>query len=162
MELKKYGHEEQRKKLIAGIVITGGGAQLKHIKQLVEYITGMDTRIGYPNEHLAGDTDKDSALPIYSTAVGLVLNSIERHEQIQVKKQPEVKEKEQKQDLKEQQSQVNTESESADDNETNNDNKDTDQYDDRSTIHSQSSTSPRKNFFENFVDRFKDFLKNAE
>ena len=162
MELKKYGHEEQRKKLIAGIVITGGGAQLKHIKQLVEYITGMDTRIGYPNEHLAGDTDKDSALPIYSTAVGLVLNSIERHEQIQVKKQPEVKEKEQKQDLKEQQRQVNTESESADDNETNNDNKDTDQYDDRSTIHSQSSTSPRKNFFENFVDRFKDFLKNAE
>jgi cell division protein FtsA len=34
-------------KLIAGIVLTGGGAQLKHIKQLVEYITGMDTRIGY-------------------------------------------------------------------------------------------------------------------
>jgi cell division protein FtsA len=39
---------------------TGGGAQLKHIKQLVEYITGMDTRIGYPNEHLAGDSDEES------------------------------------------------------------------------------------------------------
>jgi cell division protein FtsA len=38
---------------------TGGGAQLKHIKQLVEYITGMDTRIGYPNEHLAGDSDEE-------------------------------------------------------------------------------------------------------
>jgi cell division protein FtsA len=37
---------------------TGGGAQLKHI-QLVEYITGMDTRIGYPNEHLAGDSDEE-------------------------------------------------------------------------------------------------------
>jgi cell division protein FtsA len=46
-----------RKKLIIGIV--PGGAQLKHIKQLVEYITGMDTRIGYPNEHLAGDSDEE-------------------------------------------------------------------------------------------------------
>jgi cell division protein FtsA len=44
-EIKAYGHEDPRKKLIAGIVLTGGGAQLKHIKQLVEYITGMDTRI---------------------------------------------------------------------------------------------------------------------
>jgi cell division protein FtsA len=48
--VKAYGHEDPAK-LIAGIVLTGGGA-LKHIKQLVEYITGMDTRIGYPNEHL--------------------------------------------------------------------------------------------------------------
>ena len=51
MEIKNYGHEEQKKKLIGGIVLTGGGSQLKHIKQLVEYITGMDTRVGYPNEH---------------------------------------------------------------------------------------------------------------
>ncbi|MBT8186283.1 MAG: cell division protein FtsA, partial [Croceitalea sp.] len=50
VEIKNYGHEEQKKKLIAGIVLTGGGSQLKHLKQLVEYITGMDTRIGYPNE----------------------------------------------------------------------------------------------------------------
>src|SRR5690606_41312632 len=56
VEIKNYGHEEQKKKLIAGIVLTGGGAQLKHMKQLVEYITGMDTRIGYPNEHLAGES----------------------------------------------------------------------------------------------------------
>ena len=58
LEIKNYGHEEQKKKLIAGIVLTGGGSQLKHLKQLVEYVTGMDTRVGYPNEHLAGDTDK--------------------------------------------------------------------------------------------------------
>lgn len=43
VEIKNYGHEEQKKKLIAGIVLTGGGSQLKHLKQLVEYITGMDT-----------------------------------------------------------------------------------------------------------------------
>jgi cell division protein FtsA len=76
-EIKNYGHEEQKKKLIAGIVLTGGGSQLKHIKQLVEYITGMDTRIGYPNEHLAGDTDKATASPLFATAVGLVMNAAE-------------------------------------------------------------------------------------
>ena len=75
-EIKLYGHEDPKKKLIAGIVLTGGGAQLQHIKQLVEYITGMDTRIGYPNEHLAGDSNEELSSPLYATAVGLVMNSI--------------------------------------------------------------------------------------
>jgi cell division protein FtsA len=77
VEIKNYGHEEQKKKLIAGIVLTGGGSQLKHLKQLVEYITGMDTRIGYPNEHLAGDSDEEIASPLYATAVGLLMNAVE-------------------------------------------------------------------------------------
>ncbi len=77
LEIKNYGHEEQKKKLIAGIVLTGGGAQLKHLKQLVEYITGMDTRVGYPNEHMAGDSDSEVTSPMYATAVGLVLNGLE-------------------------------------------------------------------------------------
>ena len=76
VEIKNYGHDEQKKKLIAGIVLTGGVSQLKHLKQLVEYITGMDTRIGYPNEHLAGDSDPDIVSPIHATAVGLVMNAI--------------------------------------------------------------------------------------
>ena len=79
-EIKNYGHDHPKKKLIAGIVLTGGGSQLRHLKQLVEYITGMDTRIGYPNEHLAGDTDKMTSSPQYSTAVGLVMNAIEKQE----------------------------------------------------------------------------------
>ena len=78
LEIKNYGHEEQKKKLIAGIVLTGGGSQLNHLKQLVEYITGMDTRVGYPNEHLAGDSDSDITSPLYATAVGLVLDGLER------------------------------------------------------------------------------------
>ena len=41
-EIKNSGFE---KKLIAGIVLTGGGAQLKHIDQLAEFID----RNGYPN-----------------------------------------------------------------------------------------------------------------
>ncbi|WP_320815322.1 cell division protein FtsA [Flavobacterium sp.] len=75
-EIKIYGHEDPKRKLIAGIVLTGGGSQLKHIKQLVEYITGMDTRIGFPNEHLAGDSNEELSSPMYATAVGLVMNSI--------------------------------------------------------------------------------------
>ncbi|VXB09332.1 Cell division protein FtsA [Flavobacterium sp. 9AF] len=75
-EIKLYGHEDPKRKLIAGIVLTGGGSQLQHIKQLVEYITGMDTRIGYPNEHLAGNSDEELSSPLYATAVGLVMNSI--------------------------------------------------------------------------------------
>ena len=75
IEIKNYGHEEQKKKLIAGIVLTGGGSQLKHLKQLVEYITGMDTRLGHPSEHLAGNNSIDISSPMYATAVGLVMNS---------------------------------------------------------------------------------------
>lgn len=87
VEIKNYGHEEQKKKLIAGIVLTGGGSQLTHLKQLAEYITGMDTRIGYPNEHLAGDSDTEVASPLYATAVGLVMDGLKR----QQRKQAEIK-----------------------------------------------------------------------
>lgn len=72
-EIKNSGYE---KKLIAGIVITGGGAQLKHVTQLVEYITGMDTRIGYPNEHLAKGSEEITS-PMFATAVGLIMKGLE-------------------------------------------------------------------------------------
>jgi len=78
LEIKNYGYEDRKKKLIAGIVLTGGGAQLKHIKQLVEYVTGMDTRIGYPNEHLAKESGEDLSSPLYATAVGLVMRGWEQ------------------------------------------------------------------------------------
>ncbi len=60
-------------RLAGGIVITGGGSQLSCLKQLVEYMTGMDTRIGYPNEHLGKSKVEAVKSPMYATAVGLVL-----------------------------------------------------------------------------------------
>jgi len=72
-EIKNSGYE---KKLIAGIVVTGGGAKLKHVAQLIEYMTGLDTRIGYPNEHLSKAND-EIASPMYATAVGLVIKGFE-------------------------------------------------------------------------------------
>lgn len=74
-EIRNSGFE---KKLIAGIVLTGGGASLKHIIQLTEYVTGMDTRIGYPNEHLANDVEDEMASPMYATGIGLVIEGINR------------------------------------------------------------------------------------
>ncbi|MCC7301396.1 MAG: cell division protein FtsA [Bacteroidia bacterium] len=76
-EIKNSGYE---KKLAGGIVVTGGGAQLKHITQLIEYITGMDTRIGYPNEHLAKSVEEVTS-PMYATGVGLVIKGLEAVEQ---------------------------------------------------------------------------------
>jgi cell division protein FtsA len=77
-EIKNSGYS---KKLIGGIVVTGGGAQLKHLTQLFEYMTGMDTRIGYPTEHLANTNDLDKlASPMYSTGIGLVLKGFEAAE----------------------------------------------------------------------------------
>jgi cell division protein FtsA len=140
LEIKNYGHEEKRKKLIAGIVLTGGGAQLKHLKQLVEYITGMDTRVGYPNEHLAGDTNKEIASPIYATAVGLVMNSLEKQAQ---------KEKEQFEEQPK-------ETEAANEIETGQ-KEHIEEPKTETKLH-----KPRKSFMEKFVDKLKDFLDNAE
>jgi cell division protein FtsA len=76
-EIKSSGFES---KLIAGIVLTGGGSQLKHIAQLTSFITGMDTRIGYPNEHLAKTPVGEIASPMHATGVGLVIQGFQNAE----------------------------------------------------------------------------------
>jgi cell division protein FtsA len=142
LEIKNYGHEEQKKKLIAGIVLTGGGAQLKHIKQLVEYITGMDTRIGYPNEHLAGDSDTETTSPVFATAVGLVLNSLEINS-----KHPHVEEEEEHAQ----------EEVAGGATPTAVPQKEEEEREERTTV-----SQPRRTIFEKWFEKFKDFLDNAE
>ena len=61
-------------RLAGGIVLTGGGSQLANLQQLVEYMTGMDARIGYPNEHLGKSKLEAVKSPMYATSVGLVLS----------------------------------------------------------------------------------------
>lgn len=65
-------------KLSAGVVLTGGGAMLKHLSQLVKYSTGMDVRVGYPNEYLAASSLEEINQPMYSTSVGLLLKGVEQ------------------------------------------------------------------------------------
>ena len=73
-EIKVSGYDD---KLMTGIVLTGGGSQMKNLKQLVAFITGKETRIGYPNEHLGSDSKDLVVSPMYSTGVGLVLKGFE-------------------------------------------------------------------------------------
>jgi cell division protein FtsA len=144
LEIKNYGHETQKGKLIAGIVLTGGGSQLKHLRQLVEYITGMDTRIGYPNEHLAGDSDDNLSSPAYATAVGLLMEGLKKQdkyieEPVFVPKQ----------------TQTSFEDEYFDD----------DEEEIAENVAKKEVYKPRrkdKSFFEKFTERFKEFLDNAE
>ena len=134
LEIKNYGHDDQKKKLIGGVVLTGGGSQLKHLKQLVEYITGMDTRIGYPSEHLAGDTKKSETSPILATAVGLLMNALEQ----QVKKDFETV--------------PSDESEITDDTIVENTS---------DVFESNPMSAKRKSILDRWVEKFKEFLDNA-
>jgi cell division protein FtsA len=93
-EIKNSGYD---KKLIGGIVLTGGGSLLKHLVQLTEFITGMDTRIGYPNEHLAKDVPDEMASPMYSTGIGLVIEGFVRLSKDKVKENGVVEKKKGKQ-----------------------------------------------------------------
>lgn len=145
-EIKEYGHEDNKKKLIAGIVLTGGGSQLKHIKQLVEYITGMDTRIGYPNEHLAGDSDEEISSPLYATAVGLVMNSIRNNTKsatplVEMKKEEVVKQPE-----------IKVEEEEIIDNNMTTSNNDAE----------STEGKVKRSFFDKYIEKIKEFLDNAE
>lgn len=64
---------ELDKKLLGGIILTGGGARLKHLPQMTEFVTGMSARVGLPNEHLAGGHAEALMNPMYSTCIGLIL-----------------------------------------------------------------------------------------
>ncbi|MDB2354983.1 cell division protein FtsA [Flavobacteriaceae bacterium] len=138
VEIKNYGHEEQKKKLIAGIVLTGGGSQLKHLKQLVEYITGMDTRVGYPNEHLAGDSDKEITSPLFATSVGLVMDGLQRID---------------KQLLEDNLDETSISDDSVELNEAG---------DEEGIKPPPKPPKPTTSFLDKLTDRLKDFLDNAE
>jgi cell division protein FtsA len=77
-EIKSSGYEN---KLMTGVVLTGGGSLIKNLKQLVAYVTGKETRIGYPNEYLGPESKDIVVSPMYSTGVGLVLKGFEYMDQ---------------------------------------------------------------------------------
>jgi cell division protein FtsA len=68
----------QPRDLIGGAVITGGGSQLKNIKQLFSFVTGMEARIGYPSEHVGKSYIEDIGSPNFATGVGLAMLAGER------------------------------------------------------------------------------------
>ncbi len=73
-EVQNSGYADR---LAAGMVITGGGAMLKHLPQLMKFKTAMDVRLGLPNEHLSGSGKNEINQPIYATGVGLIMKGFE-------------------------------------------------------------------------------------
>ncbi|MFT3910132.1 MAG: cell division protein FtsA [Ferruginibacter sp.] len=76
--LKQVGLDNRM--LNGGVILTGGGSQLKHLLQLTEYVTGLNARIGFPNEHLSGGHIDELAKPMYSTCIGLILKGYNDYE----------------------------------------------------------------------------------
>ncbi|MBL7770323.1 MAG: cell division protein FtsA [Flavipsychrobacter sp.] len=76
--LKQVGMDSRM--LNGGIVLTGGGSQLKHLIQLTEYVTGLNARIGFPNEHLAPNHTDELTKPMYATCIGLILKGYDDYE----------------------------------------------------------------------------------
>lgn len=68
------------KSLNGGVILTGGGSQLKHLIQLTEYATGLNARIGLPIEHLAPNHIEELKKPMYSTCLGLILKGYNDYE----------------------------------------------------------------------------------
>lgn len=150
-EINKYDHQNTKKQLIAGIVLTGGGAQLKHLKQLVEYVTGMDTRIGYPNEHLAGNSDPEITSPLYATAVGLVMNNLQDQKGVKA-----VQNEEKTEPKEEEVEAVVGQSEEEFSNEVSERKKAEEE------AAKKRATISKKWSFSNWAEKFKEFLDNAE
>ena len=76
--IKQVGFDHRR--LNGGIILTGGGSQLKHLKQLTEFTTSMSARMGLPNEHLAADHPSELSKPMYATCIGMILKGYHEYE----------------------------------------------------------------------------------
>ncbi len=63
----------QTSEVYGGILLTGAGAQMPYAADLMEYVSGFDTRIAAPSTHLSRGLVEELGLPKYSTAAGLML-----------------------------------------------------------------------------------------
>jgi cell division protein FtsA len=102
----------------------------------------MDTRIGYPNEHLAGDSDENTTSPLYATAVGLVMNAVEIQSKKQILKENNIEDVPQ-----------------------NNEPIETETIPEQEIVEEPITEKPKeekKNYLQKWSDRFRDFLDTAE
>ncbi len=74
-EIRRSGFEN---KLIAGMVLTGGGARLKDIELQAEYQTGLSTRIGKPLTQGISHLDEEESNPGNTAAIGILREALKR------------------------------------------------------------------------------------
>ncbi len=94
-ELKKSGYYNA---IAAGITITGGGALLKHLTELIEFRTGFETNIAQPANYIFTTADAFNH-PKYSTSIGLLLKGSEIEQNKKKRYQEKEKVKEEQQEL---------------------------------------------------------------
>ncbi len=78
-ELTQSGYHN---KLIAGVVITGGGSLLSGIRDLATFHLGMSAKVGEPVDKLGHGYHKHLADPKYATSIGLLIHAINKNEEL--------------------------------------------------------------------------------
>ncbi len=80
----------------AGIVLTGGGALLKNLSQLVAFKTGMDVRLGLPNQSIQSEVMDEVNQPMFATGFGLLLTGFAEKDSSCTEAKPQEVKKEKK------------------------------------------------------------------
>ena len=65
------------KRIRAGIVLTGGGSSLKHLKELSQYTLQRNTRIGVPDIGFVNSIPAELKQPMFATSLGLLKHGIQ-------------------------------------------------------------------------------------
>lgn len=76
-EIETSGYKE---KLYSGIVLTGGGSQLRNIQELTQYTLGLSTRLGVPGVGFSRTIPNELRNPMFSTVLGLLKYGIQVEE----------------------------------------------------------------------------------
>lgn len=75
LEIERCGFKGR---LGAGIVLTGGGANLKNLDLLFKMHTGMDVRVAQPVTYVAAESTELISAPKYSTLTGIILDAVRK------------------------------------------------------------------------------------
>lgn len=85
VEIERCGYKG---KLGAGIVLTGGGANLKNLDLLFKMHTGMDVRVAQPTTYVAAESAELVSAPKYSTLTGIILDAVRKGHYTEIDEQP--------------------------------------------------------------------------
>lgn len=75
--IKESGYEQ---KIRSGVVLTGGGSSLRHIRDLCQYTLGRNTRIGIPDIGFVSSIHSELKQPMFATGLGLLKHGIQVNE----------------------------------------------------------------------------------